>query len=100
MLVFTLFFGHLAKIPSNGIPYPVFSYAALVPWTFFATSLTQASNSLVANAGMLTKIYFPRLALPLSSLLSALVDFTVAFTVLIGLMGWYERWPRPEAAFA
>lgn len=86
MVVFSLFFGGLAKIPSDGIPYPIFSYTALVPWTFFASGLTNASNSLVGNSNLIKKIYFPRLVVPLSSVLSGIVDFVLAFVVLIIMM--------------
>jgi lipopolysaccharide transport system permease protein len=82
MIVFSLFFGNLAKIPSDGIPYPIFSYAALVPWTFFAYGLQQSSNSLVLSANLLKKIYFPRLVIPISSVLRV-VDFVLAFIVLL-----------------
>lgn len=89
MVVFSLFFGHLAKVPSDGLPYPLFSYAALVPWMFFANGLSQSSNSLVGNARLISKVYFPRLIVPLSSVLSGLLDFAIAFAVLIGMMCWY-----------
>ncbi len=89
MVVFSLFFGQLGKIPSDGIPYPIFSYAALVPWTFFANGLAQSSNSLVGSANLITKVYFPRLVVPLSSVLSGVVDFVLAFTVLLGMMFYY-----------
>jgi lipopolysaccharide transport system permease protein len=89
MVVFSIFFGKLAKMPSDGIPYPLFAYAALVPWTFFANSLTQASNSLLQNANMLKKIYFPRLVMPISSVISGTVDFAFAFIVLIAMMLLY-----------
>jgi lipopolysaccharide transport system permease protein len=89
MVVFSVFFGRLAKIPSDGVPYPVFSYAALVPWTFFAHGLTHASNSLVGSANLIKKIYFPRLAVPISSVTSGIVDFVLAFTVLLGMMLYY-----------
>src|SRR4051812_24871977 len=89
MVVFSLFFGRLAKVPSDGIPYPIFSYAALVPWTFFANGLTQSSNSLVGSAHLIKKIYFPRLAVPLGTVLSGVVDFVLAFVVLLGMMVWY-----------
>lgn len=97
MVVFSVAFGHLAKMPSNGIPYPVFAYAALLPWTFFAGSLTQSTGSLVGSASLLSKVYFPRLAVPVAAVLSALVDFVAAFAVLIGLMVWYGRYPHIEA---
>jgi len=86
MIVFTLFFGGLGKMPSDDIAYPVFTYAALVPWTFFANGLSMASNSLVGNANLLTKVYFPRLVIPLSSILAGVVDFLLAFAVLLLLM--------------
>jgi lipopolysaccharide transport system permease protein len=89
MVVFSLFFGKLAKVPSDGIPYPIFSYAALVPWTFFANGLGQASNSLVGSANLIKKVYFPRLTIPLSTVLSGVVDFALAFVVLLGMMIWY-----------
>ena len=89
MLIFSLFFGRLAKVPSDGIPYPLFSYCALVPWTFFATELTLASNSLVQSSNMLKKIYFPRMAVPLGTVISGCVDFLIAFVVLIGMMAFY-----------
>jgi homopolymeric O-antigen transport system permease protein len=93
MLVFSLFFGHLGKIPSDGIPYPIFSFAALVPWTFFANGLSQSSNSLVGNANLITKIYFPRLIVPLASVFSGIVDFLLAFVVLLAMMGYYGLIP-------
>jgi lipopolysaccharide transport system permease protein len=93
MVVFSVFFGRLAKIPSDGVPYPVFSYAALVPWTFFAQGLTHASNSLVGSANLIKKIYFPRLAVPISSVTAGIVDFVLAFTVLLGMMLYYDIVP-------
>jgi lipopolysaccharide transport system permease protein len=93
MVIFSLFFGRLAKVPSDGLPYPVFSYAALVPWTFFATALTQASNSLVVSANMVKKIYFPRLTLPIATVLAGVIDFVLAFTVLLGMMLFYGLVP-------
>ena len=93
MVIFSLFFGRLANIPSDGVPYPVFSYAALVPWTFFANTLAQASNSLVSNANMIKKIYFPRLALPIATVLAGTIDFAVAFIVLLGMMLFYGLVP-------
>lgn len=93
MAVFSLFFGHLAKLPSDGVPYPIFAYAALVPWSFFANGLTQSSNSLVENANLIKKIYFPRLAIPVSTVLSGMLDFALAFLVLIGMMLYYGITP-------
>jgi lipopolysaccharide transport system permease protein len=93
MVIFSVFFGRLAGVPSDGIPYPIFSYAALVPWTFFANSMSQASNSLVMNADMIKKIYFPRLTMPLSAVLAGLVDFVLAFVILLGMMLFYGYLP-------
>jgi lipopolysaccharide transport system permease protein len=93
MVVFSLFFGKLAKVPSDGIPYPIFAYAALVPWTFFANGLSQSSNSLVGNANLIKKVYFPRLVVPIASVISGLVDFVLAFLVLIGMMLVYGIFP-------
>lgn len=89
MVVFSLFFGYLAKVPSEGVPYPIFSYAALLPWSFFSQALTSASTSLVGNSNLLTKVYFPRLIMPLAGVLGGLVDFAVAFVVLLGMMLFY-----------
>lgn len=93
MLVFTLFFGKLAKMPSDGIPYPVFSYTALVAWTYFATSVSGAGNSLVGDSRLISKVYFPRLIIPLSPVLAGLLDFTIAFFVLIGMMFYFHIHP-------
>jgi lipopolysaccharide transport system permease protein len=89
MVVFSVFFGRLAGISSQGLPYPLFAFSALVPWTYFANSVIQASNSLVAHEGMLKKVFFPRLLLPMSSVAGGLVDFMIAFVVLIGMMIYY-----------
>jgi lipopolysaccharide transport system permease protein len=89
MVVFSIFFGGLAQVPSDGVPYPIFSYTGLLPWELFATALSVASRSLVANRHMITKIYFPRIILPLSSILGGLVDFFIAFIILIGMMFFY-----------
>jgi lipopolysaccharide transport system permease protein len=93
MVVFSLFFGRLAKIPSDGIPYPIFAFAALVPWTFFANGLSQSSNSLVGSGALITKVYFPRLIIPLASVFSGIVDFLIAFAVLIAMMLYYGMLP-------
>lgn len=93
MAVFSLFFGKLAKIPSDGIPYPLFAYAALVPWTMFANGLSQSADSLVGSANLIKKVYFPRLVIPISSVLSGLVDFVLAFVVLLGMMLYYGLIP-------
>jgi lipopolysaccharide transport system permease protein len=89
MLVFSLFFGRLAKIPSDGIPYPIFTFCALLPWQLFAHALTESSNSLVANERLITKVYFPRLVVPIAAVLGGLVDFAVAFAILLVMMLYY-----------
>ncbi|UCC50450.1 MAG: ABC transporter permease [Anaerolineaceae bacterium] len=86
MLIFSLFFGMLASVPSDGVPYPVFTYAALVPWGFFANGLSNSSSSLVDSANLIRKVYFPRLVIPVSAVLSGVVDFVLAFVVLLGMM--------------
>lgn len=86
MVVFTLIFGNFAKIPSDGVPYPVFSLAALVPWIYFSTALTTASNSLIANPNLITKVYLPRLVIPLAPVLAGLVDFAIALVILFAMM--------------
>ena len=90
MVVFSVFFGRLARIPSDGVPYPLFAYTALVPWTFFATALTQAANSMVDQARVITKVYFPRLLVPASAVLGGLVDFAIAFALLVGMLVYYH----------
>jgi lipopolysaccharide transport system permease protein len=97
MVVFSLFFGRLAGIPSDGVPYPIFSFAALVPWTFFANGLNQSSNSLVGSAELIKKVYFPRLAVPIATVLSGVVDFALAFLVLVGMMLYYGVIPTVNA---
>jgi lipopolysaccharide transport system permease protein len=89
MVVFSLFFGRLAKVPSDGIPYPIFAFAALVPWNYFANALTQSSDSLVGSANLIKKVYFPRLVIPMAAVISGAVDFSIAFTVLLGMMLFY-----------
>ena len=93
MLVFTLFFGRLAKMPSEGLPYPLFYYTALLPWMYFATALTNATNTIVEHQRVITKVYFPRMILPLSAVLSGLVDFAIGFVLLIGMMLYYHQVP-------
>ncbi|HAV77882.1 MAG TPA: phosphate ABC transporter permease [Anaerolineae bacterium] len=101
MIVFTFLFGRIAKLPTDGnIPYPIFSYTALLPWGLFVAALNQASRSLTSNQNMVTKIYFPRLVLPLASILSGLVDFVIAFVILIGLMIYYGVTPSINAIWA
>lgn len=89
MAVFSVVFGRLSAIPSDGIPYPLFSFAALVPWTFFANGLSQSSNSLVGSANLIQKVYFPRLLIPAASVLGGAVDFLLAFLILLGMMAFY-----------
>jgi lipopolysaccharide transport system permease protein len=98
MVVFSVFFGRLAKVPSDGVPYPVFAFAALLPWQLFAFALTESSNSLVGSQNLITKVYFPRLVIPLSSVLAGLVDFAISFLVLLSLMLYYGI--KPTAAVA
>ena len=88
MVVFSVFFGGLLGVPSEGVPYPVFSFTALLPWGVFAKAMNDAGRSLVTNRAMITKIYFPRMVIPLSSVVSGLVDFSIAFVVLLGML-WY-----------
>lgn len=95
MLVFSLFFGRLARVPSDGVPYPLFTFAGLVPWTFFAYGLAQSAHSLVGSQQLITKVYFPRLVLPLAGVLSGVVDFALAFVVLVGVMAYYGITPTP-----
>lgn len=89
MIVFSIFFGHLAKMPADGLPYPIFVYAGLLPWTFFANAISASAGSLVGSANLISKVYFPRLVVPLSSAGSGLVDLAIAIVVLLGLMLWY-----------
>jgi lipopolysaccharide transport system permease protein len=93
MVVFSLFFGKLAKIPSDGVPYPIFSFAALVPWTLFSYGLAQGANSLVGSQNLIKKVYFPRLIIPLSAVLGGIVDFAIALAMLFGMMAWFGIWP-------
>jgi lipopolysaccharide transport system permease protein len=93
MVVFTIFFGRLARLPSDGFPYPVFAFSALVAWTYFATALTQSANSLVDNARLITRVYFPRLLVPLAAVLAGLVDLAIALVVLTGLLLFYRVSP-------
>jgi lipopolysaccharide transport system permease protein len=95
MIIFTVVFGRVAQISSDGIPYALFAYAALVPWTYFANSLTDASGSLVKEVNMLSKIYFPRLIIPLTSVLGKLIDLLISFGLLFALMAWYRVVPSP-----
>ncbi len=98
MVVFSVLFGGLLKVPSGETPYPLFAFAALLPWNYFAGSFTRASNSLIASSHLITKVYFPRLIIPMSGVLSGLVDFAVAFVVLVGLLLFYRVPLTPAAA--
>jgi lipopolysaccharide transport system permease protein len=95
MVVFSLFFGRLAHIPSGGLPYPIFYYSALLPWMYFAAALQSATNTIVENQRLITKVYFPRLALPLSSVMSGLVDFGISFVMFIAMALYYGIYPSP-----
>ena len=96
MVVFSLFFGGLAKVPSDGVPYPIFSYTGLLPWTFFAHGVTQSANSLVTNGNLINKVYFPRMAIPIAAVLSGLADLLPAFVVLVGMMLYYGIFPSAQ----
>jgi lipopolysaccharide transport system permease protein len=93
MVIFSIFFGRLAKMPSDGVPYPIFAYAALVPWTFFANGLMQAVNSVVGGSSLIKKVYFPRIILPVASVMSGIVDLVFAFAVLVGMTLYYGVLP-------
>jgi lipopolysaccharide transport system permease protein len=99
MVVFTIFFGRLAHIPSENVPYPIFSYTALVPWTYFANNITNISTTLVSQRGIMEKVYFPRIIVPLANIVSGLVDFSIAFVVLIVMMLYYGILPTPAVVF-
>jgi len=99
MVVFSVFFGRLAKMPSDGIPYPVFAFAALLPWQLFAFALSESANSLVGSQNLITKVYFPRLIVPLAAVLAGLVDFAIAFIVLLVLMAYYHIVPTAAVVF-
>lgn len=99
MVVFSLFFGRLAGVPSDELPYPIFSYAALVPWTFFASGLTNSSNSLVGSSNLIKKVYFPRLVIPISTVFSGVVDFALAFVVLLLMMLYFGIVPTANVIF-
>jgi lipopolysaccharide transport system permease protein len=99
MVVFSVVFGRLAKIPSDGIPYPLFSFAALVPWTYFQTAITQSTNSLIGGAQMISKVYFPRIIVPLAPVVAGLVDFVIALTIVGVMMAYYGTAPTVNIAF-
>jgi lipopolysaccharide transport system permease protein len=96
MIIFTIVFGHFAKLPSNGVPYPAFIYCGLLPWTFFSYAIGQSANSIVGNANLISKVYFPRLVIPIAAILSGLLDFAIAFVVFLGMLLYYGL--RPTAA--
>jgi lipopolysaccharide transport system permease protein len=93
MVVFTVVFGHLAKLPSQGVPYPLLVLAGMLPWQFFSSALSEASNSLVGNANLISKVYFPRLVIPTSAVIVSFVDFLISFLILIGMMIFYQYMP-------
>jgi len=93
VLVFSIVFGHFARLPSDGLPYPVFAFAAVLPWTYFAEALRRSSMGLVSDAELIRKVYFPRLIIPLAAVTAPLIDFLIAFAVLLGLMAWYDIFP-------
>lgn len=99
MIVFTVIFGKVAKLPSAGIPYPILTFVALLPWQFFADTLAHTSQSVVNNAGMVSKIYFPRLIIPAGTMISGMVNFFISFVILIGLMVWYHVVPSATVLF-
>jgi lipopolysaccharide transport system permease protein len=99
MLIFSVFFGHFAQIPSDGVPYPVFSFAGLVPWTFFANSMTTGANSVILTPELVTKVYFPRVMMPTAAILAGAFDLAIAFVVLVAMMIFYGIVPGPEALF-
>ena len=93
MLVFTVVFGRLAKLPSDGVPYPILVFAALLPWQFFSNAFSEAGNSLISNSSMISKVYFPRLVIPTSAVIVSFVDFLISVCILVGLMFWYKFLP-------
>jgi len=99
MIVFSLIFGRLAKLPSEGVPYPILVFTALLPWQFFANSMSASSRSVVGSAGIITKIYFPRLIIPTSAVISGAIDFAISFLILIGMMVWYGIVPTYNIIF-
>jgi lipopolysaccharide transport system permease protein len=100
MVVFTLVFGRFANFPSKGVPYPIFVYSALLPWTYFASAVAQSGSCLVSNKGLVTKVYFPRVLLPLAGVTVPVVDFLLAFVVLVGMMFWFAVWPTAAILLA
>lgn len=99
MLVFTVVFGRIAKLPSDGVPYPILVFAAMLPWYFFSTAVTEGSSSLIQNANIVSKVYFPRLIVPISAVAVSLVDFLISLLLLSALMAWYQVVPSPRVMF-
>ena len=99
MVIFTLFFGRLAKVPSDGVPYPIFNFSAMVAWTYFAHAVASSGNSLIGSTGLITKVYFPRLIIPLTPVLAGLLDFSIAFVVLVGMMFYFHIYPTIMVLF-
>ncbi len=99
MVIFTLFFGRLAKVPSDGVPYPIFNFSAMVAWTYFANAIRGSGNSLIENTNLISKVYFPRLIAPLTPILAGLLDFSIAFVVLIGMMLYFHIYPTIMTLF-
>lgn len=93
MMIFVVVFGKIAKLPSEGVPYPIFVFAAMLPWMFFSSAFADASNSLISNVNLISKVYFPRLIIPTASVIVSVVDFLISFAILIALMAWYSYWP-------
>ena len=99
MVIFTIIFGRVAKMPSDGTPYPMLVLAGMLPWLFFSSSLSGASQSVVANASLISKVYFPRMIVPAGAVVTALIDFLISFVLLIGFMGWFHLWPTWRVLF-
>ena len=99
MVIFTLFFGYLAKVPSDGVPYPIFNYTAMVAWSYFASAITFSSNSLVQETALISKVYFPRMLVPLAPIIAFLLDFAVSLIILIGMMFYYRVYPTIMVLF-
>lgn len=93
MLIFTVVFGRIAKLPSGGVPYPLMVFAGMLPWTFFSTGLSDASNSLITNTNLVSKVYFPRMIMPAATITAAFIDFFIGLFILAGMMAWYHVWP-------
>jgi homopolymeric O-antigen transport system permease protein len=96
MFIFVVVFGNIAKLPSEGVPYPIFVFAAILPWTFFSTAFAEAGNSLVGNTTLISKVYFPRLIIPASAVIVSAIDFLISLVILFFLMAWYQYWPSWE----